>query len=335
MRRLQCQRAIARHKRLGRTLQAEQRMRTTGISAGMIGLAREQRLIGRQRLVEPPHLQQRAAAIVDDIAIVRREGQRVIVAGDRLVERTERVEHEPEIRHDLRRLRPRGQRAGDQLQCFGTAALLITQHAEHVLGVDVIGRDREDRLVSGGRLGDPPGLMQRPRLPKLLRIEHRRGLRPSKRLWHVAVRERMARIRDAIRDITAGRTAGPTRRRQIRVSRTSSARDIDCAQKQKAPRFPAGLFKIYHRVEAIVLGRPGSDLLFQALRLSTIGAEEFNGRVRDGIGFRLLAKTTRSAKDNRRMLLVCVSSLRTSSFRFVPSGTFRFVFPSGRRWAWK
>ncbi len=41
-----------------------------------------------------------------------------------------------------------------------------------------------------------------------------------------------------------------------------------------------------HRVEGIsVLGRPGSDLLFQAFRLSTIGAGEFNGRVRDGIGF--------------------------------------------------
>jgi hypothetical protein len=26
-----------------------------------------------------------------------------------------------------------------------------------------------------------------------------------------------------------------------------------------------------------VLGRPGSDLLFQALRLSTIGAEDFDG----------------------------------------------------------
>ena len=39
--------------------------------------------------------------------------------------------------------------------------------------------------------------------------------------------------------------------------------------------------------------RPGSDLLSQVLRHSTIGAEEFNGRVRDGIGFRLLAKTTR------------------------------------------
>src|SRR6185437_12268958 len=48
----------------------------------------------------------------------------------------------------------------------------------------------------------------------------------------------------------------------------------------------------------IVLGRPGSDLLFQALRLSTIGAKEFNGRVRDGIGFRPLAKTTRPAKDD-------------------------------------
>jgi hypothetical protein len=51
------------------------------------------------------------------------------------------------------------------------------------------------------------------------------------------------------------------------------------------------------REEAPVLGRPGSDLLSQVLRLSTIGAEEINGRVRDGIGFRLLAITTRPAKD--------------------------------------
>ena len=33
-----------------------------------------------------------------------------------------------------------------------------------------------------------------------------------------------------------------------------------------------------------VLGWPGSVLLFQALRLSTIGAEDFDGRVRNGIG---------------------------------------------------
>ena len=46
-----------------------------------------------------------------------------------------------------------------------------------------------------------------------------------------------------------------------------------------------------------VLGRPGSDLLFQVLRLSTIGAGEFYGRVRDGIGYRLPANTTRPAKD--------------------------------------
>ena len=37
--------------------------------------------------------------------------------------------------------------------------------------------------------------------------------------------------------------------------------------------------------EAIVLGRPGNDLLSRVLRHSTIGAEGFNGRVRDGIGF--------------------------------------------------
>ena len=53
-----------------------------------------------------------------------------------------------------------------------------------------------------------------------------------------------------------------------------------------------------HREERrSVLGRPGSDLLFQALRLSTIGAEGFNGRVRYGNGFRPLARTTRPAKN--------------------------------------
>ena len=46
-----------------------------------------------------------------------------------------------------------------------------------------------------------------------------------------------------------------------------------------------------------VLGRPGGDLLSRALRQSTIGAEAFNCRVRDGIGFRHLARTTRPAKD--------------------------------------
>ena len=49
--------------------------------------------------------------------------------------------------------------------------------------------------------------------------------------------------------------------------------------------------------ELLVLGRPGGDLLSQGLSHSTIGAEEFNGRVRDGIGFMLLARTTRPAKD--------------------------------------
>lgn len=53
------------------------------------------------------------------------------------------------------------------------------------------------------------------------------------------------------------------------------------------------------RGEFLVLGRPGSDLLSQGLSHSTIGAEEFNGRVRDGIGLRLFAKTTRPAKDKK------------------------------------
>ena len=42
---------------------------------------------------------------------------------------------------------------------------------------------------------------------------------------------------------------------------------------------------VWGREEGFVLGRPGNDLLSRVLRHSTIGAEEFNGRVRDGIGF--------------------------------------------------
>ena len=68
----------------------------------------------------------------------------------------------------------------------------------------------------------------------------------------------------------------------------------------KKRRFPTGSgvhIRDMQRGISFVLGRPGSDLLSQGLSHSTIGAEEFNGRVRDGIGFRLHARATRPAKD--------------------------------------
>jgi hypothetical protein len=46
--------------------------------------------------------------------------------------------------------------------------------------------------------------------------------------------------------------------------------------------------------------RPGSDLLSQVLRHSTIGAEAFNDRVRDGIGFGHPAIATRPAKGEKK-----------------------------------
>ena len=84
-----------------------------------------------------------------------------------------------------------------------------------------------------------------------------------------------------------------------RSTKRSSSGNRTWRSKNKTRRgFPRRVLQIDHRDEKFfVLGRPGSDLLFQALRLSTIGAEEFNGRVRYGNGFRPLARTTRSAKD--------------------------------------
>jgi hypothetical protein len=80
---------------------------------------------------------------------------------------------------------------------------------------------------------------------------------------------------------------------------SSLLRPSPCDQRKTAALCGAAVREKVHRErgEASVLGWPGSDLLSQVLRLSTIGAEEFNGRVRDGIGFRPLAKTTRPAKD--------------------------------------
>jgi hypothetical protein len=52
--------------------------------------------------------------------------------------------------------------------------------------------------------------------------------------------------------------------------------------------------------EAVVLGRPGNDLLSRVLRHSTIGAEEFNGRVRDGIGFLAPRSNHRTGEGQRQ-----------------------------------
>ena len=48
------------------------------------------------------------------------------------------------------------------------------------------------------------------------------------------------------------------------------------------------------------LGRPGGDLLSRVLRQSTIGAEAFDGRVRDGIGSYRLAEGHQAGKDQFR-----------------------------------
>ena len=63
-------------------------------------------------------------------------------------------------------------------------------------------------------------------------------------------------------------------------------------RRQRRPTDKSAAFGRNGRADAVeevkrqvVLGRPGNDLLSRVLRHSTIGAEEFNGRVRDGIGF--------------------------------------------------
>ena len=67
-------------------------------------------------------------------------------------------------------------------------------------------------------------------------------------------------------------------------------------------------------MERDILDWPGNDLLSRVLRHSTISAEEFNGRVRDGIGFWLLAQATGPAKDMASIgLLVQGPSVRAGA----------------------
>src|ERR1700719_4199352 len=93
------------------------------------------------------------------------------------------------------------------------------------------------------------------------------------------------------------------------------------ARRTKKRRLPEGkaafCLIVTRKEEVLVLGRPGSDLLSQGLSHSTIGAEEFNGRVRDGIGFKLLARTTRPAKDKE------TKQARMRSIRAQSSGLTR------------
>src|SRR6186713_2075341 len=91
-------------------------------------------------------------------------------------------------------------------------------------------------------------------------------------------------------------------------------------QNEKTPRpFREAAFCsiMTRKEEFFVLCRPGSDLLSQGLSHSTIGAEEFNGRVRDGIGFKLLARTTRPAKDK---------DTKQAVWSFIPWRTMGIIF---------
>jgi hypothetical protein len=85
-----------------------------------------------------PELLERGAAIVEHADMARRNDEGVIVAGQRLGMAAELVEHDAVIgkRRDIARLtRPRGP---DQFFGFGIAALLMSQHAEEMQGIEML-----------------------------------------------------------------------------------------------------------------------------------------------------------------------------------------------------
>src|SRR5579883_2276509 len=71
-------------------------------------------------------------------------------------------------------------------------------------------------------------------------------------------------------------------------------------------------FSILIAIEA-ALRRPGNGLLSQVLRHSTIGAEAFDGRVRDGIGSYHFARVTRPAKGRKQTGQTTIASAMSPS----------------------
>ena len=82
------------------------------------------------------------------------------------------------------------------------------------------------------------------------------------------------------------------------------------------------------RVCCFDLCGPGGDLLSRALRHSTMGAEAFHGRVRDGIGWGRLASATGPAK---------IKGCGKASLGREGSGPVRWRLqrPTGRRATWR
>ena len=72
-----------------------------------------------------------------------------------------------------------------------------------------------------------------------------------------------------------------------------------------------------------ILNRPGDDLLFRALRRSTIGTIWFHFRVRDGTGWDTNVMITRSIKDIGLLILFDFRE------RYPRISHFSFTFPTG------
>src|ERR1700740_378367 len=75
-------------------------------------------------------------------------------------------------------------------------------------------------------------------------------------------------------------------------------------------------------------GGPGSDLLFHALRRSTIGAEGFHGRVRDGIGC-YAPRYGHQARFAGRELCGCLLMVKFAALGWRNPGFRRWCLPLG------
>ena len=68
-----------------------------------------------------------------------------------------------------------------------------------------------------------------------------------------------------------------------------------------------------------LFGGTGGDLLSRALRRSTIGAEAFHVRVREGIGCSILAMTARPSKRRLTLGLLAIVRERSTPAQFLYS----------------
>ena len=130
----------------------------------MVGRDREQAVERGERRLGLVEAQQRDGPPIDDLAIVRRERERRVVARERIRVSLQGVLGETEVGQRVRRTRIVPDGGGEEAQRLGVAAAFVMEAAGEVQDVDIAGIARQHRAVEPVGCDEVAVAMRRARL---------------------------------------------------------------------------------------------------------------------------------------------------------------------------